>query len=194
MLKALIVIGFIFSGNFFASEIGDENLNQLREQIHQRALSAVKFGQYAKFVLENDTLASEIDKLLIQEFEAMNQSQGESPLITLRSIATKDDAAAARAYYLGLKENLFAVTIVLAFEMLALQASSDAMNSEERSSLNDTFKQSFENMRAILGAGIAVECRPISTIDEAIAARNYYLKVRENLFARTVAMTEGAFA
>ena len=145
MLKALIVIGFIFSGNFFASEIGDENLNQLREQIHQRALSAVKFGQYAKFVLENDTPASEIDKLLIQEFEAMNQSQGESPLITLRSIATKDDAAAARAYYLGLKENLFAVTIVLAFEMLALQASSDAMNSEERSSLNDTFKQSFEN-------------------------------------------------
>ena len=194
MLKALIVIGFIFSGNLFASEIGGEDLNQLREQIHQRALNALKFGQYAKFVLENDAPASEIDKLLTQEFEAMNQNQGESPLITLRSIATKDDAAAARAYYLGVKENLFAVTIVLAFEMLALQASSDAMNSEERSSLNDTFKQSVENMRAILGAGVAVECQPISTIDEAIAARNYYLKVRENLFARTVAMTEGAFA
>jgi hypothetical protein len=41
MLKILIIIGFIISGNFFASEIGDENLNQLREQIHQRALDSV---------------------------------------------------------------------------------------------------------------------------------------------------------
>jgi hypothetical protein len=31
MLKTLILIGFIISGNFFALEIGDENLNQLRE-------------------------------------------------------------------------------------------------------------------------------------------------------------------
>ncbi len=192
MLKTLILIGVIISGNFFASEIGDENLNQLREQIHQRALSAVKFGQYAKFVLENDTPASEVDKLLMQEFEIMKKNLGESPLIILRSIATREEAATARAYYLGVKENLFAVTIVLAFEMLALQASSDVRSSTERSLLNDNFKQSFENMKAILGAGVAVECQPISTIDEAIAARDYYLKVRENLLERCLVMAGNA--
>jgi hypothetical protein len=128
----------------------------------------------------------------MQEFEIMKQNLGESPLIVLRSIATREEAATARAYYLGVKENLFAVTIVLAFEMLALQASSDVRSSTERSLLNDNFKQSFENMRAILGAGVAVECQPISTIDEAIAARDYYLKVRENLLERCLVMAGNA--
>ena len=76
--------------------------------------------------------------------------------------------------------------------MLALQASSDVRSSAERALLNDNFKQSFENMRAILGAGVAVECQPISTIDEAIAARDYYLKVRENLLERCLVMAGNA--
>ncbi len=122
----------------------------------------------------------------------MEQKLGESSLIALRSIATKDDAATARAYYLGVKENLFAATIVLAFEMLALQASSDVLSSGERALLNDNFKQSFESMSTILGAGLAVELRSISTIADANAALEYYLNIRKNLLERCVAMTNNA--
>ncbi|MCE2715714.1 MAG: hypothetical protein ACK4V2_01270 [Pseudomonadota bacterium] len=116
----------------------------------------------------------------------MQEKQGKSSLIVLRSVATKEDAVTARSYYLGVRDNLFAAEIVLAFEIMALQSS--VMDQSQREGMNTHFSQTYDGMKEMLPA---IEKRDISTEENALAARIYYKGVKENLLGRTDAMAKG---
>ena len=112
MLKALVFLAIMVAGSFFAAE-EKVLIEQQLLQIHERTFAAGKFAQLAKCVVDNERKASELNDLLTQQFEEMRQNQGESSLIVLRAIATKEEAQAARAYYLGVRNNLLVAEIVL---------------------------------------------------------------------------------
>lgn len=196
MLKALIVIGFIISGNFFAAETKEQLERQL-VQIHERTSAAGKFAQLAQYVINNESKASDLNDSLTQQFEEMRQNQGESSLIVFRAIATKEEAVAARFYYLGVRNNLFVTEVVLAFQIMASQASSNEISSSVRESLDNGFAQTFDGMKEMLtGSHLLippVEKLNIATKDAAISARTYYAGVKDNLLARTEAMAKGEF-
>ena len=146
MLKVLVILGILVTGSFFAAET-KEQLEQQLEQIHERTLAAGKFAQLAQYVTDNEGEASESNDLLTQQFEEMRQNQGESSLIVLRAIATKEEAQTARAYYLGVRNNLLVAEIVLALEIMASQASSDEISNSVRESLDRGFTQTFDGMK-----------------------------------------------
>jgi len=194
MLKVLAILGIFVTGNFFAAETKEQLERQLA-QIHEGTSAAGKFAQLAKYVIDNESKASESNDSLTQQFEEIRQNQGESSLIVLRAIATKEEAQAARAYYLGVRNNLLAAEIVLAFEIMASQASSDEISSSVRESLDNGFAQTFDGMKEMLtGSHLpipSVERLSVATIDAAILARTYYAGVKNNLLGRTEAMAKG---
>lgn len=193
MLKVLVILGILVTGSFFAAET-KEQLEQQLEQIHERTLAAGKFAQLAQYVTDNEGEASESNDLLTQQFEEMRQNQGESSLIVLRAIATKEEAQTARAYYLGVRNNLLVAEIVLALEIMASQASSDEISNSVRESLDRGFAQTFDRMKEILtGSHLpipSVDRLSVATIDAAILARTYYAGVKNNLLGRTEAMAK----
>lgn len=193
MLKVLVILGILVTGSFFAAET-KEQLEQQLEQIHERTLAAGKFAQLAQYVTDNEGEASELNDLLTQQFEEMRQNQGESSLIVLRAIATKEEAQTARAYYLGVRNNLLVAEIVLALEIMASQASSDEISNSVRESLDRGFAQTFDRMKEILtGSHLpipSVDRLSVATIDAAILARTYYAGVKNNLLGRTEAMAK----
>ena len=194
MLKVLVILGILVTGSFFAAET-KEQLEQQLAQIHERTSAAGKFAQLAQYVIDNESKATESNDSLTQQFEEMRQNQGESSLIVLRDIATKEKAQAARAYYLGVRNNLFAAEIVLAFEIMASQASSNEISSSDRESLNNGFTQTFDGMKEMLtGSHLpipSVERLSVATIDAAILARTYYAGIKNNLLGRIEAMAKG---
>ena len=193
MLKVLVILGILVTGSFFAAET-KEQLEQQLEQIHERTLAAGKFAQLAQYVTDNEGEASELNDILTQQFEEMRQNQGESSLIVLRAIATKEEAQTARAYYLGVRNNLLVAEIVLALEIMASQASSDEISNSVRESLDRGFAQTFDRMKEILtGSHLpipSVDRLSVATIDAAILARTYYAGVKNNLLGRTEAMAK----
>ncbi len=192
MFKVLAFLGIMVTSSFFAAE-NKEQLEQQLAQIHERTSAAGKFAQLAKFVIENESKASESNDSLTQQFEEMRQNQGESSLIVLRGIATKEEAEAARVYYLGVRNNLFVAEVVLTLEILALQAS--AADEEKRHEMNTHFAQTFDGMKEMLiGSHLpipTVEKLSVATKDAAISARTYYAGVKDNLLGRTEAMAKG---
>jgi len=194
MLKVLVILGILVTGSFFAAET-KEQLEQQLEQIHERTSAAGKFAQLAKCVVDNESKASELSNSLTAQFDEMQQNQGENSLITLRGIATKEEAQAARAYYLGVRNNLLVAEIVLALEIMASQASSDEISNSVRESLDRGFTQTFDGMKEMLtGSHLPIPSvgrLNVATIDAAILARTYYAGVKNNLLGITEAMAKG---
>lgn len=192
----LAFLGFMMAGSFFAAETA-EQLNQQLAQLHERTSAAGKFAQLAKYVIDNEGKALESNYSLTQQFEGMRQNQGESSLIVLRAIATKEEAAAARSYYLGVRNNLLAAEIVVAFEIMALQASSDAVDNSTRVLLSGNLAATFDGVEEMLKESTLkipdVQKLNIATKDAAISARTYYAGVKDNLLSRTKAMANGEF-
>lgn len=193
MLKTLVFLAIMVAGSFFAAE-EKALLEQQLVQIHERTSAAGKFAQLAKCVVDNESKASELSNSLTAQFDEMQQNQGENSLITLRGIATKEEAQTARAYYLGVRNNLLVAEIVLALEIMASQASSDEISNSVRESLDRGFAQTFDGMKEMLtGSHLpipSVERLSVATIDAAILARTYYAGVKNNLLGRTEAMAK----
>ena len=193
MLKTLALIGIMFFGNIFAAEtsiggMSADDLSTLREHVYEVTRVAGKSACLAKFVIDGGNTEEGNDKLK-KEFHAIETlMSAKHPLIVQRSIATKEEATAARAYYLGVKENLFAVTITMAFEIMAVQANFSEIDVATRTSLNNNLVQTFENVQGALGEGPAIELRSIATKGEAVVACAYYRGVGDNLLVRTLAM------
>jgi len=194
MFRVLAFLGFLVAGNFLAAETA-EQLNQQLAQIHGRTSAAGKFAQLAKYVIDNESKALESNDSLTQQFEEMRQNQGESSLIVFRAIATKEEAATARAYYLGVRDNLLAAQIVVAFEIMALQASSDEVDNSTRASLSGNLAATFDSVKEMLKESTLkipdVQKLSIDSQANAIAARTYYAGVKDNLIARAEAMGRG---
>lgn len=191
MFKIFAIIMLTVTTIFAVEEVGQ--LEQQREQLHEKTSAAGKFAQLAKYVVDNESQALESNNSLKQQFKEMQEKQGESSLIALRSVATKEDAVAARSYYLGVRGNLFAAEIVTALEIIALQAS--AIDQSERDKMNLHFSKTFDFVKKTLtdsNLGIPdIEKKDVSTAENAIAARTYYKGVKEDLLGRTEAMAEG---
>lgn len=194
MFKILTFLGVMVTSSFFAAET-KEQLEQQLAQLHEQTSAAGKFAQLAKFVIDNESKASESNDSLKAQFEEMRQNQGESSLIGLRGIATKADAEVARAYYLGVRNNLCATGIMLTFEIIALQASSNEIDSSVRESLNNVFAETFDSVKEMLISSNLpippVQKCSVATIDAANSARAYYAGIKDNLLGRTEAMARG---
>jgi hypothetical protein len=189
----LAILGIFVTGSFFAAET-KEHLEQQLAQIHERTSAAGKFVQLAQYVINNESKASESNDSLTQQFEEMRKNQGESSLIVFRAIATKEEAQASRAYYLGVRNNLFAAEVVLTFEIMASQASSNEISSSVRESLDNGFAQTFDGMKEMITGShlpiLSAERLSVATIDAAISACTYYAGVKNNLLGRTEAMAK----
>ncbi len=195
MLKILAIAGTIFFTNIFAAETSIAGMNAddlitLRGQIYQVTMVAGKAAILAKCVMNGGSV-EECSGNLTKEFKVIETLMSAAhPLIVQRSIATKKEAEIAHAYYLGVKENLFAVTIAMAFEAMAEQANYAGIDDEKREPLNDRLAKVFRVVQGELGAGPAIELRSITTKEEATAACIYYRGVRDNLLARIQAMAK----
>lgn len=189
MLKIFTFLAIGIATIFATEEI--QQLEQQLAQLHERTSAAGRFAQLAKFVIDNPGKATESNQTLQQQFAALNQS--EQMHITLYNVATSDDATTARAYYLGVRNTLFAAEIVSAFEIMALQAS--MMDDEQQIAMNEHFSQTFDGMKELLigsNLGIStIEKQNVSSKEKALAAYSYYRGVKDNLLGRVEAMAKG---
>jgi len=194
MLRMLAFLGFMISGSFFAAET-TKQLEQQLAQLHEQTSAAGKFAQLAGYVMKNASEASKANEILETEFSKMREAQGESSLIVQRSIATHEEATAARSYYLGVRDNLLAAEIVVTFEIMALQASSDAVDNPVRASLSGNLATTFDGMKEMLKESTLkipdVQKLSINSQENAMSARTYYAGVKKNLLGRTEAMGKG---
>jgi hypothetical protein len=199
MFKLLVFMGFIFIKGILAADTSPQQLayqseeSSPEQELNKRLLHAQEFALFAIAALNNELQAAALNEQFKQKFEEKTLEIGSSPLVALRSIATKEEAKGARSYYLGVRDNLSAITILLAFEAMALKASG-AENDEAREALNNLLSQNFDVMKEILKDGPGIpdfELRSIGTKDNAIAARAYYAGIKDNLLGRTEAMGKG---
>lgn len=113
MLKTLSLIGMMFVGGLFAA--GEAALsNDLDTQLqhtHRRATCAATFGTMAaqSAVAVDDEARCVFNTDLAARFTAMEAELGVSPLLTLHTIETVENARNALDYYTGAKETLLAL-------------------------------------------------------------------------------------
>lgn len=190
MLKVLICLAVLATGICATEEI--QRLEQQLAEMHKKTSVAGKFAQLAGHVMKNRDQAEEMDAILEQQFSALGD-QGIGPVISKLNIKNHEEAVAARSYYLGARDNIFAAGVVLALEIMALQASK--MDQNQRNTMNMHLAQTFDGMKEVLAesnlAMPAIEKKDISTAEGAIAARAYYKSVKENLIGRVDAMAKG---
>ena len=109
MFKTLMLIGMMFVASVFAAENAQapvafntpENLDEQLHQTQSRVVNATTFQTMsAQSVVAIDDQSRELLNVsLMQRFEQMEATLGVSPLLTMHTIGTKDEATEACTYY-----------------------------------------------------------------------------------------------
>ncbi len=103
MLKALALIGMMFTGSLFAAAALPNDLDTQLENTHTRATNAATFETMAaqSVYAVDDGARVTLNTSLTQSFEQMEKALGVSPLLSLHTIETEVKATEACAYYRG---------------------------------------------------------------------------------------------